>query len=280
MFTERELRRGLKAKVFGSKIYTFQTIDSTNNCIKALANVGANEGVVVFAEQQTAGRGRMGRSWLSQPEENLTFSVLLRPHISAEAINLLPLYVAIAVAQAIENVTGLHVECKWPNDLLIEKKKVAGILIEGSLRQNQLDYVVIGLGVNVNQLQFGNGLLQKATSLRLETGREFDRARLLREILHSLETHYVQAVENEFKSVVPFWMSRTSMINKSIVVSQGGDVIAGIVKGLSNEGGLILQTNGKTQTMFAGDVTILGDAQEQLVPAESASHFGATISKF
>ncbi len=280
MFTERELRRGLKAKVFGNKIYTFQTIDSTNNCIKALANVGANEGVVVFAEQQTAGRGRMGRSWLSQPEENLTFSVLLRPRIPVEAINLLPLYVAIAVAQAIENLTGLHVECKWPNDLLIEKKKVAGILIEGSMRQNQLDYVVIGLGVNVNQLQFGNGLLQKATSLRLETGREFDRARLLREILHSLETHYVQAAENEFKSVVPFWISRTSMINKSIVVSQGGDVIAGIVKGLSSEGGLILQTNGKTQTMFAGDVTILGDAQEQLVPAESASHFGATISKF
>ena len=280
MFTERELRRGLKAKVFGNKIYTFQTIDSTNNCIKALANVGANEGVVVFAEQQTAGRGRMGRSWLSQPEENLTFSVLLRPRIPVEAINLLPLYVAIAVAQAIENLTGLHVECKWPNDLLIEKKKVAGILIEGSMRQNQLDYVVIGLGVNVNQLQFGNGLLQKATSLRLETGREFDRARLLREILHSLETHYVQAAENEFKSVVPFWMSRTSMINKSIVVSQGGDVIAEIVKGLSSEGGLILQTNGKTQTMFAGDVTILGDAQEQLVPAELASHFGATISKF
>ena len=280
MFTERELRRGLKAKVFGNKIYTFQTIDSTNNCIKALANVGANEGVVVFAEQQTAGRGRMGRSWLSQPEENLTFSVLLRPRIPVEAINLLPLYVAIAVAQAIENLTGLHVECKWPNDLLIEKKKVAGILIEGSMRQNQLDYVVIGLGVNVNQLQFGNGLLQKATSLRLETGREFDRARLLREILHSLETHYVQAAENEFKSVVPFWMSRTSMINKSIVVSQGGDVIAVIVKGLSSEGGLILQTNGKTQTMFAGDVTILGDAQEQLVPAELASHFGATISKF
>ncbi|MBI5474576.1 MAG: biotin--[acetyl-CoA-carboxylase] ligase [Ignavibacteriae bacterium] len=279
MFTERELRRGLRAKVFGNKIYTFQTIDSTNNCIKALANVGAAEGVVVLAEQQTAGRGRLGRTWLSQPEENLTFSVLLRPEVSTESINLLPLYVAVAVSQAIENSTGLRAECKWPNDLLIDKKKVAGILIESSMRQNRLEYVVVGLGLNVNQMQFTNGLLQKATSLKLETGKDFDRAKLLREILFNLETHYTQAVENDFKSVIPFWLSRTTMINKPIVVSQGNDIISGVVTGLSLDGGLVLQTNGRSQTMFAGDVTILADNPEQYMQAGSTTQVGAAFQK-
>src|SRR4030065_267755 len=102
MYSEKTLRKGLKTRVFGNKIYTFDTIDSTNNCAKAVAGVGAVEGTVVIAEQQTAGRGRLGRIWQANPNENLTFSIILRPKVNPDSLNLLPLYVAVALAQAIE----------------------------------------------------------------------------------------------------------------------------------------------------------------------------------
>lgn len=268
MFTERELRKGLKTKTFGNKIYTFQTIDSTNNCAKTVANVGAAEGIVVIAEEQTEGKGRLGRSWQANSGENLTFSLLLRPKVHAEAINLLPLLVAVAVAQAIERTTKLKVECKWPNDLLINKRKVAGILIEGSVRQNVVDYVVIGLGINVNQTQFPRELLQKATSLKLESNQEIDRTKLFKEILVSLETSYKPSIVNGLQSIVPSWLERATMMNKPIVVSEQGNVITGTVKGLSKNGGLILQTDGTEKTLFAGDVTIVGEASEQRFSVE------------
>lgn len=264
MFTERVLRKGLKTKTFGNKIFTFQSIDSTNNCAKAVANIGAAEGVVVIAEEQTAGKGRLGRSWQANPEENLTFSVVLRPKISPEAVNLLPLYVAVAVAQAIERATGLKVECKWPNDLLIGKRKVAGILIEGSIQQGILDYVVVGLGINVNQTKFPSDLLQKATSLKLESGQEIDRVQLFRQILTSFESSYTTSLRNGFESTIPTWLTRSTMLNKPIVVSQQGNIINGVVTGLSKDGGIVLQTNGSEKTLFAGDVTIVGDAADQI----------------
>lgn len=278
MLTERQLRKGLKTKSFGSKIFTFQTIDSTNNCARAVANVGAAEGVVVFAEEQTAGKGRLGRSWKANPGENLTFSLLLRPKVPADAINLLPLYVAVAVAQAIERATGLKVECKWPNDLLVNGKKVAGILIEASLQQNLVEYVVIGLGINVNQMQFPPDLLQRATSLKLESSKEIDRVHLFKEILGSLESNYRASLTNGLQSVIPSWLNRAPMINKPITVSQQGTIIAGVVKGLSNDGGIVVQANGTERTLYAGDVTIVGDTQQQVLPVNPAPRFAATHS--
>jgi BirA family biotin operon repressor/biotin-[acetyl-CoA-carboxylase] ligase len=270
MFTERELRKGLKTKTFGKKIYTFQTIDSTNNCAKAVANIGGPEGIVVIAEEQTAGKGRLGRRWLANPNENLTFSLLLRPSVHAEAIHQLPLYVGIALAEAIEKTTGIRAECKWPNDILLNRKKVAGILVEGSLKERLVEYVVVGIGINVNQTVFPADLAGKATSLRLECKREIDRAALFRDILTALEAMYQQGIKNGFGFVVSRWMERSTMINKPIAVSLHGTVMTGIVKGLSREGGLILQANGADHTLFAGDVTILGEGNDHRFPSETA----------
>lgn len=259
MFTERELRKGLNTKAFGSRVFTFEKIDSTNNCARALANVGKEEGIVVIAEEQTAGKGRLGRSWEANRGENLTFSILLRPKVSPEAINLLPLSVGVAIAEAIERVTRLKVECKWPNDLLLNGKKVAGILMESSMRENTVDFVVVGVGLNVNQTQFSPNLQARATSLKLESKQEIDRARLFKEILASLESNYYAGLKTEFKSVLSSWLRRAPMLNRPIVISQQGNIISGYVRGLSADGGLVLQTNGTEKTLYAGDVTILGD---------------------
>lgn len=258
MLSEHIVRKGLRTKIFGGKIYTFDAIDSTNNCAKAVAGCGAQEGTVVIAEQQTQGRGRHGKSWFSRPNENLTFSLVLRPKLSPHAINLLPLYIAVAVAQSIERTVGVKVECKWPNDLLINKKKVAGILIEGSIKQNTVEYVVIGIGVNVNQTRFEGDLAQTATSLRLETSKQVDRIGLLTDTLHTLEQTYFPAHATGFQSVLPQWLSYATMINKPITISQQGSLLSGVVKGLSGDGGLILQTNGTERTVFAGEVTVIG----------------------
>ncbi len=258
MLAEQSLRKGLKTKVFGNKIFSFDTIDSTNNCAKAVAGCGAVEGTVVIADNQTDGKGRHGRTWLSSPAENLMFSLVLRPKVAAECLNLLPLYVAVAVADAIEKSTGLKVECKWPNDLLVNGKKLAGILIEGSVKQNTVEYVVIGIGINVNQTAFPPSLGTKATSVKLESSRAFVREDLFRSILHSLEKTYFQASPSGFQSILPEWISHTSMINKPISVSLQGSVISGVVKGVSPEGGLILQTEESEKTLYAGDVSLIG----------------------
>ncbi len=258
MYTEKALRKGLRTRIFGNKIYTFDSIDSTNNCAKAVAGCGAEEGTVVIAEKQTAGRGRLGRLWQANPNENLTFSIVLRPKLSAEAVNLIPLYVAVGVARAVERVTKLSVDCKWPNDLLISGKKFAGILIEGSFKQNTVESVIVGIGINVNQQSFPPDLQNKATSLRLETNKEVDRRALLSETLSSLEELYKTINSNEIQSIITLWLSRSTMINKPISVSQQGNVISGIVTGLSKEGALVLQSNGTEKKLFAGDVTIVG----------------------
>ncbi len=257
VLTEETLRQGIKARQFGRKVYTFETIDSTNNCAKALAGCFAQEGTVVFAEHQSAGRGRLGRAWEANPNENLMFSVILRPSLSPEAVNLLPLYAAVAVAAAVEKTTGLSVQCKWPNDLLIDGKKFAGILLEGSLKQSSVEYVVIGIGINVNQMEFPPTLMQKATSLRLSLGREIDRPALFREVMNSMEQYHNTLTPGKFSAVVPLWTTRTQMLNRQISIDQQGSVLSGIVRGISPEGGLVVALADREQTLFAGDVTIL-----------------------
>ncbi len=257
MYTAQTLRQGLKTRRFGAKIYTFDTIDSTNNCARALAACWAEEGTVIIAERQTAGRGRMGRTWTANALENLTFSVILRPTVPAEDLNLLPLYVGVAVVDAIRRVTGLDIQCKWPNDLLLNGKKVAGILLEGSLKESSVDFVVIGIGVNVNQHEFPPELAGKATSLVMETGKEFNREELFREIMRSLESHYRSLGKRGFSEVIPLWTERSNFIGQHVSLSQNGSVLTGVVAGLNDHGALVLDQDGTQRAFVAGDVSIL-----------------------
>jgi BirA family biotin operon repressor/biotin-[acetyl-CoA-carboxylase] ligase len=257
MLTEQNLQQGLRTRSFGKKIYSFDLIDSTNSCAKALAGCSAAEGTIVFAEQQTAGRGRFGRGWTANPNENLTFSIILRPRVSPDSAHLLSLFVAVAAAEAVEMASGLTVECKWPNDLLVGGRKIAGILLEAAMHQNKLEFVVIGLGLNVNQTSFPEALREKATSLKSASGTSLDRASLFRTVVETLEDHYRRLSRSGFQAVVSQWMSRSSMINRRITVSMHGSPVSGVVKGLNPRGGLILHAHGEERVLFAGDVSIL-----------------------
>jgi BirA family biotin operon repressor/biotin-[acetyl-CoA-carboxylase] ligase len=246
----------LKSRTFGRKIYAFESIDSTNTCARALASNDAPEGAIVVADFQTAGKGRLGRSWSAAAAENLLFSVILRPRIAPEGVNLLPLLTAVAVARAVSEKSGLKADCKWPNDLLLHGKKFCGILLEGVLSEGGLDFVIAGIGVNVNQVLFPNGLKERATSLRIESGKEFDREELLRAVLREFENLYAEEKEDEFKSVPQLWTSHSGMIGKTVEIESEGTTLTGRAEGIAPDGALILRTDAGLRSVYAGDVTV------------------------
>ena len=251
------LHKGLKTKRFGRKIYTFETLDSTSNCARAIAACGAAEGSVVIAEEQTEGRGRRGRQWHSDPGRNLMFSLILRPDVPPEKMNLIPLYAAVALAEAIQKETDLKVDCKWPNDLLIRGKKIGGILLEGALTRNTIEYLIMGIGLNVNQEEFPPELSPIATSLKIEAGKELDRVGLFHTLLRTLEERYHSLSALVPESLVSAWLSRSPMLNKPVSVLQDGRQMTGIMTGLSKEGGMILSVDGTDHILHAGEATIL-----------------------
>jgi len=257
MLAKNEILKGLKTKSIGKKLFVFESIDSTNVCAKTLAEAGTEDGTVVVADFQSEGRGRLGRQWEAQPGTSLLFSTVLRPNLRHESAGLLAFFVAVSVARALEQETRLSVECKWPNDLLVNGKKVCGILIENSLSQEGLQYSVAGIGLNVGQHKFPEPLNSKATSIARETGKEADRAKLLQRVLMEMDTLYADVRVHNFDRVMDEWNSRCSMFGKTISVLQHDHRLDGSAVGLSSEGGLILKTQKGIETVFAGDVTIL-----------------------
>jgi BirA family biotin operon repressor/biotin-[acetyl-CoA-carboxylase] ligase len=250
------LSKGLKTRSFGRKVYAFGSIDSTNKCARTMANAGAPEGTLVTAEFQTEGKGRLGRTWISNPDENLTFSLVLRPGKGSESLNLLPLLVGVAVAEAIRETTGQEPECKWPNDLLLGGKKVCGILLEGVLREETLDFVVVGIGINVNQEKFPPEIAESTTSLRLVCGRLLNREELLRSILERFEHLYRAGRDEQFSSVPRLWSSHTRMLGKLLEIRSHESTFAGTALRIAPDGGLVIASGTGEQTLYAGDVTI------------------------
>jgi len=259
MLSTEELQQGLQTRIFGKKVFSFDAIDSTNTCAKTLAIAGMEEGTVVIAEYQTAGRGRFGKLWQAESGSNLLFSLIIRPTLDNKKVGLLPLFAVAGVALAIESITGLHCECKWPNDLLLNGKKCCGILMESAFQNNSLDYAVIGIGLNVNQKSFSKDLEDRATSLNIECGKEFDSVYVFRQIMTSLESLYMEVRIGNFDTTLKRWKSRIAMFGKQITLTQANKETRGHVIALAADGGLILETTEGQLTFYAGDVTIKKD---------------------
>jgi len=257
MYSKEELQHGLSTRIIGKKIFVFDTIDSTNACAKLLGEAGTEEGCVVTSDFQTSGRGRHGHAWIANPGENLLFSLLLRPALSTESAGLLTLYASAAIARAIEHATGQRIECKWPNDLLLNGKKISGILLENSFQQEALSYSVIGAGINVNQREFPSELGDRATSLARERTTACDRKNLLQAILREMDLLYQDVQKGDFDLVTKEWARRCTMFGRSITVEQHDRTISGIALRLNRDGGLVVETPRGTETVYAGDVSVV-----------------------
>ena len=245
--------------LFGRALRYYDEIESTNAEAKTLAADGAPEGTVVIAECQTAGRGRLGRRWTSPAGKGLLFSVILRPALPMSDAHLLTLVAATAAAEAIEKQTGVAVRIKWPNDLYVDDRKLGGILTEVSGEQDEIDWVIVGIGLNVNT-EYGElpvPLRRTAASLKMAAGHLFDRSELLARILLSLEESYVSALRSGFGSSLEAFRSRDYLSRRTVSVQTREGPVVGEALGIDDRGALLLQLPHRhVRRFYAGDVTL------------------------
>jgi len=260
LLTPLDLGAGLATRRIGSRLVCLKETESTNAVAFRLAEEGAPEGTVVIADAQSAGKGRLGRVWLSPAGVNLYCSVVLRPPISPVAACQLTFLSVVAVARAIENCTALVPQIKWPNDILISGKKVAGLLNEMNAETEKVNFVVLGIGVNLNMrhAQLGEGVRHPASSLLEEGGVEVDRVRFARTLLAELDELYDRFLIEGEAPVRAEWLERSAIRGRSVRVSCGAREFSGVVQGVDAFGALLVQpATGALETVLSGDVTLI-----------------------
>jgi len=257
LLTASEVKPILSTKWMGRVIHHFHTVDSTNSTAYQLALSGAREGEMVISESQQKGRGRLGRHWFSPPSLNLYLSVILRPKIPPQQASLITLMAAVATADAIEKFSGLLPSIKWPNDILLRGRKVAGLLNEIHSEMDRIHFVILGIGVNVNmdEKMFPKEIRSSATSLKDEMGQPISRKIFLSRLLEELERWYAIFLEEGDHAVLKAWRERAQIKGRSVKVTSFGEALTGIAVDVDSDGALILETkNGERKRVVAGDV--------------------------
>jgi len=252
-----EIQANLGTVCIGREVVHLEATDSTNRVAHEYGKAGAEEGLVIIAEQQTAGKGRLGRPWVSPAGVNLYTSILLRPSILPRWATQLTFLSSVAVARAVEEVAGLRPQVKWPNDVLIDGKKVAGILNEIDAEMEGIHYLVMGIGVNLNMTedQFPDDLRYPATSLALEAGRDISRLAFARALYRGLDDLYRTYLQEGFTPIAAAWNLFFAWQGKKVEVDFQDHRLQGTVTGIDTDGALLLRLDsGATERVLAGDV--------------------------
>jgi len=260
VLTKSEMANHLHTTWVGKEIYSFQEIGSTNTVAKELGDQGKPHGTLVIAETQTNGKGRRGRNWESPLGSSISMSILIRPEILSEKASMLTLVMALAVHKGIKEITKANLKIKWPNDILLNNRKVAGILTEMSAEPDMVHYVVIGVGINVNMDSISKEQAPYASSLKAETGQEFNRAELIANISLWFETYYKLFLETQDLSIIKKEYN-TYLINqdKNVCVMEKDKKIIGIAKGITDTGKLLIEREeGELLEIYAGEVSVRG----------------------
>lgn len=248
-----------ETKVIGRDIRVFEETTSTNDVIEKLARDQVKEGVVVFAESQSKGRGRLGRKWISPPRKGLWFSVLLRPDLRPQEATQLTVASATALRRALETNAGVKATIKWPNDILINGKKTAGILTELSAELDRVKHIILGIGVDVNLTasEFPADLRKQATSLKIESGKSISRAELAVAILRELDEEYAKVNAGEFEGIAHEWEEHCRTIGHEVTIQVGERRVHGRAESLDDDGALLVRTeHGHLERVIGGDVTM------------------------
>lgn len=256
---EASLKKHLAGKFIGHSLHYYEEVGSTNDEAFRLGARGASEGTALIAECQSAGRGRMRRTWHSPPGANIYTSVILRPRFEPERAPQISLAAGVAVAETLDHYCPGKVFLKWPNDAQIGGKKVCGILTQMKTAAGVIDFVVVGIGVNVNcnLEKFPEDIRTMATSLSAETGREASRLELIILLYENLAKCYRELAQNGFAPLRKKWLERTAMIGKPVSVLFGNETVSGVAADLDEDGSLVIQTDGnKKVKVAAGDATV------------------------
>lgn len=257
--TGAEIKAGLNTVSFGHTVHYEESVTTTQEIAHKLASEGASEGTFIVADEQTGGRGRLGRLWHSPKASGICASLILRPQIPPQEAPQLTLLAAVGVVKGIKLSTGLACDIKWPNDILYNGKKLVGILTELEADPDQVKSVILGMGVNVNttKADFCEDISEKATSLRIEMGREVDRADLLRHILQQIEILYAAYLEEGFRFVKLLWESHAVSLGRTVHARTLKGTLVGKAKGLSNDGFLIIEDeDGECHHISSADIEL------------------------
>ena len=265
VMSQSEIVSRLTTKWAGRKLYYFDVTGSTNNDAKRLAEEGDPHGTVVVADIQNAGKGRRGRKWQTLPGTALSFTLLLRPEFSPDKASMLTLVMALSVAEAVEDVTGVGASIKWPNDIVMNKKKICGMLTEMTMtpEMDEIQYIVVGAGINVNNgtiEEFEEEIRTSATSLRIETGRQIDRAGLLQKVLVRFEENYGTFLETlDLSRLREAYQKHLQGVGCEVRVLDPAGEYTGISQGINDKGELVVvKENGERVQVYAGEVSVRG----------------------
>lgn len=249
-----EVARGLNTKFMGKKIHYFDYLTSTMDLAMKLGMDGAPSGSIVLAESQTRGRGRLGRGWFSPKYKGIYLSLILRPKILPAACPILTLMSAVSICEAVKEMVGLDAQIKWPNDLLMHNKKIAGILTEMNAEVDKVNFVVIGIGLNVNNDQ--KSLIAGATSLKQQQGTQINRVVLLQEILRRLENNYLLLEDKGSNEIINKWRNFTLTLGTRVKVDYQNKHLEGQATDIDADGALLIRKDsGLIQKISSGDVT-------------------------
>src|SRR5574340_893721 len=253
-----EISDGLQTDTIGRKIYYFDTIDSTQNFALELARKPHENGSVVIAERQTQGRGRLNRKWVS-PKGGIWMSILLRPNFEPSYTSLFPMATSLALAVSIEKIRKVKTELKWPNDITINGKKVAGILIDASIESNTIDYLIIGIGINfkINPGTISKSIKQKNYGITtlVKKDQEGNPVELIQQFLLELEKTYNSVLTNSIETIRKEWIRRSSTIGKNVTATTTTGILKGKAVGIDKTGALLLSNRSNIQRLLAGDIT-------------------------
>ena len=258
IYNETTIADQIHTKWAGKTVHFARETDSTNLWIKRLAKEGASEGTLALAEFQSAGRGRLGRSWEVPEGTSVMMSILLRPKFEPQYAPTLTLVMGMAVAKAVKNL-GFDVSIKWPNDVVVSHKKICGILTEMGVRDGKIDYAVIGVGINVNIREFPEEMADKATSLYLEIGKEFDRSQIPGLVMEAFEEYYekfaatcdLSGLKEEYESILANYNQPVRVLAK--------EPYEGVARGITDGGELLVEkTDGTIVAVSAGEVSVRG----------------------
>ena len=258
IYNETTIADQIHTKWAGKTVHFARETDSTNLWIKRLAKEGAPEGTLALAEFQSAGRGRLGRSWEVPEGTSVMMSILLRPKFEPQYAPMLTLVMGMAVAKAVKKF-GFDVSIKWPNDVVVSHKKICGILTEMGVRDGKIDYAVIGVGINVNIREFPEEMADKATSLYLESGKEFDRSQIPGLVMEAFEEYYekfaatcdLSGLKEEYESILANYNQPVRVLAK--------EPYEGVARGITDGGELLVEkTDGTIVAVSAGEVSVRG----------------------